>query len=1081
MSHSLLKPLSRRGSIWSLWLAASIGLLLAGCSKEAKQVKHGERAEEFFVAGEYDRAEIEYLNVLQANPKDSHALSRLGRIYFEQGKLGRAFPLLAGIKELAPDNLDNRVKLSQFNLAAGRRKEAIEEATFVLSKRPDDVESILVLGEASVLPDQIKSSRALLQALTPTNTTGAPILTALAFLSAREGDAATAERLVNEALAKDPKLASAHSGAALLALSKGNIPAADAAFGKASEFSKPRSRERLQYASFKLQIGDAAAGKRLLEAITKETPDYLPALIRQIELAGNEKRLEDAAALLKSVQSRDPNNPEALLAAAKLALVGGDPARSLVESEKLIKLYPQLAPAHFEAARAHLATFAVDKAIESLNRALQLAPDYPEASLLLANLNLRNGNNSIAITALRQLIAKRPGLLDAQVLLAGAYRTQGEPGPALEIYNRILGTNPTNDRIALLKGATLLEAKKLDEAREVFEAVLKRTPGSDAAIEQLTGLDVALKKPDQARARLESAKTALPNSANLRIISAQLYFAVGKPDQAVEELRKAIELQPEQMIAQGLLARHYMNSGAPDKALENLRLVVEQNPRDFGAWTLAALIHEQRQDWPRAREAYEKVLSITPRSYKIQNNLAVILGEYLGELDRAIELAKAARESAPTDEGVADTLGWLLYKRGEYVQAVRLLRESADRMPDSAEVKYHLGMAQYAVGDDAGATASLEAATEKDPKAKWVPEARRRISVLRTTAPATPQQMADLRALVEATPSDTIAWSRLADLQEYQGDKDAALVTREKLVKLNPQNGKAIFALAKLYKSRGEKEKALAATRDARRLAPEDSEIALELARLSLEARDFPGALVLLQESARNRPTDASVYYDLGTASLAMARVDEARTAWRRALELESLASQAPGTRERLTLLDALSAAAPSPTVVSLARRRLETQPDDLASLAVVARVNQAAGDSSGTRSVLEKTVSLYPDYLPARRALILLLAEDPANDRKTAELSTPAREVLALDREANRALGLVAHRLGDHRRAVTLLEASLRQSPDDAIALLHLGLSQQALKELDASRSSLQKAMAKGLSGDAAAQARKALDTLGK
>ncbi len=41
-------------------------------------------------------------------------------------------------------------------------------------------------------------------------------------------------------------------------------------FAKASEFSKPRARERLQYASFKLQIGDAANGKRLLEAITKE-------------------------------------------------------------------------------------------------------------------------------------------------------------------------------------------------------------------------------------------------------------------------------------------------------------------------------------------------------------------------------------------------------------------------------------------------------------------------------------------------------------------------------------------------------------------------------------------------------------------------------------------------------------------------------------------------------------------------------------------------------------------------------------------------------------------------------------------
>jgi tetratricopeptide (TPR) repeat protein len=535
------------------------------------------------------------------------------------------------------------------------------------------------------------------------------------------------------------------------------------------------------------------------------------------------------------------------------------------------------------------------------------------------------------------------------------------------------------------------------------------------------------------------------------------------------------------MMAHGLLARYFLSSGAPDKALENLRLVVERNPKDVGAWTLAAVIHEQRSDWPRAREAYEKALSIVPRSYQVQNNLAVILGEHFGELDRAIELAKSARELAPTDPGVADTLGWLLYQRGDYVQAARLLRESADRMSDSAEVRFHLGMAQYALGDEVGSLASLQLAISKEPKAKWAADALQRLTVLKLTPPVSPKQKSDLDAHLKASPNDTIAWTRFADFLEHQGDRDGALEAREKVVKLNPQSGRALFALSKLHRARGDRDKALAFAKDARRVAPEDTELALELGRLTLDARDYATSFPLLQDAARRSPSDASIHYDLGKAALAVGRIDDSRSAWTRALELESVSAQAPGTRETLTLLDAFTVTPVPPAAAALARRRLESDPNDLASLVIAARLSQGAGDNEAARTALEKTVATYPDYLPARRALILLLATNPTEDRRTADLAASAREQLAADREVTRALGMVAHRVGDHRRAITLLEATVRHSPDDALAWFSLGLSQQSLNQVGNARASLQKALDKGLSGDTAEKARQAFAALGK
>ena len=53
----------------------------------------------------------------------------------------------------------------------------------------------------------------------------------------------------------------------------------------------------------------------------------------------------------------------------------------------------------------------------------------------------------------------------------------------------------------------------------------------------------------------------------------------------------------------------------------------------------------------------------------------------------------------PKGPRISDTLGWILYKRGIYERTVSLLRESAEKLEDSAEVQYHLGMAYRKTGN----------------------------------------------------------------------------------------------------------------------------------------------------------------------------------------------------------------------------------------------------------------------------------------------------------------------------------------------------------------------------------------------
>src|SRR5207244_13002782 len=136
------------------------------------------------------------------------------------------------------------------------------------------------------------------------------------------------------------------------------------------------------------------------------------------------------------------------------------------------------------------------------------------------------------------------------------------------------------------------------------------------------------------------------------------------------------------------------------------------NPKDLAALMLSAILYERRSEIRKAQEAYEKILAQEPRFAPAANNLAYLYSEHGGDQEKALQLAQTAKEAAPEDPHVSDTLGWILYKRGVYQRALSLLQQSATKLPDSRETQYHLGMVADKVGDtDLARKALTQAAT----------------------------------------------------------------------------------------------------------------------------------------------------------------------------------------------------------------------------------------------------------------------------------------------------------------------------------------------------------------------------------
>jgi tetratricopeptide (TPR) repeat protein len=138
--------------------AATIAILLTGCTAASKKAHLAERAEKFFKAGEYDKAKIEYLNVIKIDQSDANAYARIGAMWAEEGAPLRAGAFLIKALELAPNDIGSRLNLTRVYLSIGRIADARKEAMTLLEKAPNSGEALMALVDTSHTPEEIAAT-----------------------------------------------------------------------------------------------------------------------------------------------------------------------------------------------------------------------------------------------------------------------------------------------------------------------------------------------------------------------------------------------------------------------------------------------------------------------------------------------------------------------------------------------------------------------------------------------------------------------------------------------------------------------------------------------------------------------------------------------------------------------------------------------------------------------------------------------------------------------------------------------------------------------------------------------------------
>jgi tetratricopeptide (TPR) repeat protein len=630
-----------------------------------------------------------------------------------------------------------------------------------------------------------------------------------------------------------------------------------------------------------------------------------------MKIACSEHQDDDCTARVQNILAQDPINYDAVLQDGVLSLAKGDTAKAIREFEYLSNTYPRNPQVRYQLAFAYLASTkdanptnarnATEAAESRLNEAIKLDPHFEPAVLLFSELKIRKGSAAAAVDPLTELLKQRPQSAQGHYLLATAYLVQQRQDQALNVYKQMTELFPKDPQPWFLIGSILLAQNQPAEARKAFGKSAEIGPDYLPPVERLVDLDLADKQYTAALERVQKYIDKDPKSPQAWALRGKIYLAQRDFARAEPDLLKAIELDPKLEPAYLLLARLYVATNKAAEAISKLKALVEQR-KDVPALMQLAMINEQLKDYPAARDAYEELLTVAPNSLSAINNLAVIYSEQLGQIDKAHDLATRARDAAPNEPHTADTLGWILYKKGDYSNALPLLQESAGKLPNSPEIEFHLGTVHYMLGQEEPARAALQKAADASADFPGKEQARAQLAVL-AIDPRTADAVAraKLEDYLRKSPSDPAALARLAALQQRDAKVDQAITTYEKVLAGDPLYAPATRQLALLY-AYADKSNDIAKAYDlatkAREAYPTDPEIAKTLGILSYRRELYPRSVELLTEAAASRKGDPEVLYYLGEARYQLKQWSECKAALEGALSLK-LSSQLADEAQR--------------------------------------------------------------------------------------------------------------------------------------------------------------------------------------
>jgi len=282
---------------------------------------------------------------------------------------------------------------------------------------------------------------------------------------------------------------------------------------------------------------------------------------------------------------------------------------------------------------------------------------------------------------------------------------------------------------------------------------------------------------------------------------AQEYQQQKRPNLAIPELQAAVALNPDNVAVRGNLGVLLFFEGKYEQALPQLRAAVALQPDLWKIQSLLGIAERRTGDDHQGRADLEAVFPhIDEEKLKIDVGLDLIESySSTDDLIQAADMAAALLRIRPTDP----RLLYAAYEIHSKMMAESLLSLSL-AAPDSAQLHRAIAHELQRTHDLNGTIKNLREALALDPNLPGIhfelAEALHASDDQRLHAEAEEQY----KLAVETNPSDSMAASRMADLEVEKNDLVAGEKYYQQALKLQPNYADATIGLANVLSKNGD-------------------------------------------------------------------------------------------------------------------------------------------------------------------------------------------------------------------------------------------------------------------------------------
>ncbi|MBV0913248.1 tetratricopeptide repeat protein [Anianabacter salinae] len=258
-------------------------------------------------------------------------------------------------------------------------------------------------------------------------------------------------------------------------------------------------------------------------------------------------------------------------------------------------------------------------------------------------------------------------------------------------------------------------------------------PGHIDALLLTASLLDRLQLHDLAAAAYAEVPRDHPSYLDAEIGRAEALYASGNTDAAVEVLEQLSRDFASSTVAHVALGdalrrleRYAPAASAYDKAIATFD---SERPEQWLTYFARGVSREQTEDWPGAESDFRKALSLNPEQPQVLNYLGYSYVEMNENMDEALDLIERAVAAQPNSGYIVDSLGWALFKTGDYPGAVTQLERAVELVAVDPVINDHLGDAYWAVGRKLEARFQWRRALSFDPEETDAERIRRKLEV----------------------------------------------------------------------------------------------------------------------------------------------------------------------------------------------------------------------------------------------------------------------------------------------------------------------------------------------------------------